>query len=827
VATWRRGTGRGDGEWQPIGEKDQRGGGGTVKLSTTHRRRLRPLRMVAWTAAVTAGVGLIAAGSIPFSPPAASTAPLTLTQAWVHDLNDAPCGVAEASPVEVSLEGSGPSVEVGDRAGDLYAFGLSDGSVPAGWSASPPSATIASGQACGISGNDGATTSAAVGTNGISVPGNPPIDSTASVVPTPAGSDVYFDAGNAADPAVGGYYAYGPGGTLLWNEDATNPSTDAVPDTGVQASPTVGSAGGVPFVVAGSLGQRTDALRTADGTPLSGWPFFSADSVFSTAAVGDLYGTGQDEVVVGGASTAGFAYGRQYQNGGHLRILNDHGGLICAANSNEEVDSSPAVGPILPGGALGIATGTGTFYAGSDEDTVKVFDTQCDQVWSDTLDGATGGSPALADVRGNGQLAVVEGTDQSGGAGSVWALDAGTGAVIWKAPAIGAVIGSVTTADLSGDGYQDVIVATTAGLEILDGKTGAELVDVDDGSGKGGVAAGQVYGFQNAPLVTDDPDGAIGITVAGYFAVPHSPDHDVQGMVQHFTVDGSNGALVDEAGGWPQFHHDPQLSGFAGTATSHLAGCQIPPAASNGYLTVASDGGVFSFGGQQFCGSTGNIHLNKPVVGMAMAPDNGGYWLVAADGGVFTFGDAQFYGSTGAVHLNQPIVGMAATPDGRGYWLVAADGGVFTFGDAQFYGSGVAVPNAHVVGLAPTPDGAGYWEATSNGTVLAFGDAGFFGDAHGLTLAAPIVGIAPDPVTGGYWLVGADGGVFAFNAPFLGSTGAVPLHQPVVGLEGTDDGGGYWILAADGGVFTYGDAPFSGSEGGTRLNAPMVGIAGF
>jgi hypothetical protein len=783
--------------------------------------------MVAGAAAVTLIAGLITVGSTPFSPPTESTSPLTLTQDWVRVLDDAPCGVAEASPVKVSLDQAGPSVEVGDRAGALYAFGLSDGSVPAGWSSAPPSATIGSGQACGITGNDSATTSAAVGVNGVDVPGNPPIDSTASVVPTPAGSDVYFDAGNAADPTVGGYDAYGPGGTPLWSEVATNPSTDVVPDTGVQASPAVGSAAGVPFVVAGSLGQETDALRTADGGQIGGWPFFSADSVFSTAAVGDLYGTGQDEIVVGGASTAGVAYGRRYQNGGHLRILNDHGGLICAANPDEEVDSSPAVGPILPGGALGVAAGTGTFYPGSDENTVKVFDAQCNQVWSDSLDGATGGSPALADIRGDGQLALVEGTDQGGSTGSVWALDAGNGAVIWRVPAIGAVIGSVTTADLSGDGYQDVIVPTAAGLEILDGKTGAELVHVDDGSGNGGVADGQVYGFQNAPLVTDDPGGAIGITVAGYFAVPDSPDHDVQGMVQHFTVGGSNGALVDEVGGWPQFHHDPQLSGFAGPATSSLARCQMPPAASNGYLTVASDGGVFSFGGQQYCGSTGNIALNQPVVGMAMAPDNGGYWLVAADGGVFCFGAAQFYGSTGAVHLNQPIVGMAATPDGRGYWLVAADGGVFTFGDAQFYGSGASVPNAHVIGLAPTPDGDGYWEATSNGTVLAFGDAGFFGSAQRLTLAAPIVGIAPDPVTGGYWLVGADGGVFAFNAPFLGSTGPVPLHEPVVGMEATDDGGGYWIVAADGGVFSYGDAPFSGSEGGTRLNAPMVGIAGF
>jgi len=35
------------------------------------------------------------------------------------------------------------------------------------------------------------------------------------------------------------------------------------------------------------------------------------------------------------------------------------------------------------------------------------------------------------------------------------------------------------------------------------------------------------------------------------------------------------------------------------------------------------------------------------------------YFLVAADGGVFPFGSAHFFGSTGNIKLNQPIVGMA------------------------------------------------------------------------------------------------------------------------------------------------------------------------
>ena len=80
---------------------------------------------------------------------------------------------------------------------------------------------------------------------------------------------------------------------------------------------------------------------------------------------------------------------------------------------------------------------------------------------------------------------------------------------------------------------------------------------------------------------------------------------------------------------------------------------------------MASDGGIFAFGDAAFYGSTGAIHLNKPIVGMAATPDGKGYWLVASDGGIFAFGDAAFYGSTGAIHLNKPIVGMAATPDGR------------------------------------------------------------------------------------------------------------------------------------------------------------------
>ena len=76
---------------------------------------------------------------------------------------------------------------------------------------------------------------------------------------------------------------------------------------------------------------------------------------------------------------------------------------------------------------------------------------------------------------------------------------------------------------------------------------------------------------------------------------------------------------------------------------------------------------------------------------MTRTPTGRGYWMVASDGGIFTFGDAEFHGSTGGIHLNKPIVTMQRTVTGLGYWLIASDGGVFSFGDAGFFGSTGAI----------------------------------------------------------------------------------------------------------------------------------------
>ena len=271
----------------------------------------------------------------------------------------------------------------------------------------------------------------------------------------------------------------------------------------------------------------------------------------------------------------------------------------------------------------------------------------------------------------------------------------------------------------------------------------------------------------------------------------------------------------------------PTTTTVAGAPAAGATPLGVAASAQSGYRLVASDGGVFAFGGARFFGSTGALKLNKPIVGMATTSSGDGYWLVASDGGVFAFGDARFLGSTGALRLNAPIVAMTPTPSGLGYRLVAADGGIFAFGDASFHGStGATKLNKPIVGISATPSGKGYWLVASDGGVFSFGDARFAGSTGAITLARPVVGMAGTPSGGGYRLVASDGGIFAFgDARFLGSTGALKLNRPVVGMASTATGGGYWLVASDGGIFAFGDARFLGSTGAATLNLPMVGMA--
>ena len=251
------------------------------------------------------------------------------------------------------------------------------------------------------------------------------------------------------------------------------------------------------------------------------------------------------------------------------------------------------------------------------------------------------------------------------------------------------------------------------------------------------------------------------------------------------------------------------------------------PTGANGYRMVAADGGIFTFGERDFHGSTGNMTLNKPIVGGATdVSDYDGYWIVASDGGVFTF-NAEFHGSLGGTTLTSPAVEIEPTPTGTGYWIVQANGKVTAFGGAKHHGDmSTKALNKPIIGMSVAPDGLGYWLVAEDGGIFNFGSAGFFGSNGDKTLNAPVIDLAPMPDGEGYYLVAKDGGVFTFGtAQFWGSTGAMTLNQPVIAMLVLPNGAGYWLAASDGGIFSFGpQADFLGSMGGTKLNAPVLDL---
>jgi hypothetical protein len=167
----------------------------------------------------------------------------------------------------------------------------------------------------------------------------------------------------------------------------------------------------------------------------------------------------------------------------------------------------------------------------------------------------------------------------------------------------------------------------------------------------------------------------------------------------------------------------------------------VPSVGDNGYFLVASDGGVFAFGGAKFEGSCPGIGGCPGGAADAVVPDasGNGYWVVTAAGYVTSFGDAAAYGSPGP--LGEPVAAAVRSWDGNGYYILYPDGVVYAYGDAVNYGSA----NGEVGGSNPastiftTSDGAGYWIVSSNGSVLTFGDAPYDGGTNNLHLNGNII----------------------------------------------------------------------------------------
>jgi hypothetical protein len=702
----------------------------------------------------------------------ATASPTDPVQVWKRPLTT--LAAVESSPVAADLDRNG-SVDIafGTIDGWVHALKGADGGDVAGW---PQKTTDSIASSPAVADTDG--------------DGNP---------------ELFVGSGDHASPG-GALYSYDHNGSLRFRYQASDPHKASL---AIHATPALGdvNADGTPDATFGALGLKAWSLSQSGGVN-AGWPYYTDDTTFSSAALVDVNGDGSTDVVVGGDSTAG---GPIDHKGGLVRALTGSGQLLWEFRINDIVRSSPSVGDIDGDGRAEIVFGAGNFYQASDSTKVFALDLsgRLKPGWPKQTDGWTQGSPAIADVNGDGRLDVAMGTWRPEGHGSVyaWSGDGGQLPGFPQGITSGPVLGSVVTADFNGDGAQDILVPTTRGAWAFNGRNGALLFKLAD----------LKISLQNSPAVTDaDGDGLLDIFIAG-----EDNERPGKAVAYRFEVPAAAGGKMG-AGAWPMFRRDAQRSGSWSDVPLSRSFCNSPGA---GYWLTAADGGIFAFCEARFHGSTGSIKLAQPIVGMTPTLSGNGYWLVARDGGLFAFGDAGFFGSTGDIKLARPIVGMTPTPSGRGYWMVASDGGVFAFGDAGFFGSTGDIKLAQpIVGMTPTPSGRGYWIVASDGGIFAFGDATFLGSTGGTKLVKPIVGMATS--RNGYWLVASDGGIFAFgDAAFLGSTGHLRLAQPIVGMSKTSSGNGYWMVASDGGIFAFGDAQFAGSTGGIRLAQPIVGMA--
>ena len=592
------------------------------------------------------------------------------------------------------------------------------------------------------------------------------------------------------------------------------------PANAVYGAPAIGdvTGDGVNDVVFGSWDHTIYVVNGSCGVIASK---DNRDTVFSTPALFDVDGTGQLDIFIGGdASENSKVPGDSFNGGIFRRLRYDGSGTLAQVwdrRSTEAFQSGAAIGDITGDGQPEVVTGSGMYWCRTNRTCPTAPDSN--KVWAfnlfngadvpgwpkrATMNTTFNSAPALGDLDNDGVADVVIGSTSFNAPGDLagGAIDAFYSRGGRKSFVTGDVQqpGSVVIADVDGKAGNEVVFANTPRVSVL---SGSSLTDTGLDLG-GPIPLSHV----NAAAIGELQPGQWSVVTAGFLP------KDKSGRVDAFTIPTPTSAPwpmlgqnrfhrgADQLGlppiqcdsGYRLVAADGGVFAFGNSAFYGSTGAirlnqpivgSTPTPSNKGYWFVAADGGIFNYGDAKFYGSTGAIRLNQPIVGMAATPSGNGYWLVAADGGIFNYGDAKFYGSTGAIRLNQPIVGMAATPSGKGYWLVAADGGIFNYGDAKFYGSTGAIRlNRPIVGMAASPGGAGYWFVASDGGIFNYGDAKFYGSAGALALAKPVTGMRATPAGKGYWFVASDGGIFNYgDAEFCGSAGRLRLASPIVAMS--------------------------------------------
>ncbi len=345
---------------------------------------------------------------------------------------------------------------------------------------------------------------------------------------------------------------------------------------GIFGTPTVGDIDndGNLEIVVGAWNHYIYAWNL-DGSLVPGFPAIVYDTVWSSPTLVDLDGDGWLEIVIGGDMDGGNPASSIFgiPQGGVVWVI-PHDGDTRAARTASGIDpntyypgfpkhipgqviwSSPSIADIDQDGSLDIVVGTGLNYGGSAGANVHAW-----SAWG----APKAGFPAVVGDSVMASPAIGELVPSSPGLetaviskdGVVYVLSA-EGKRLWaqcnmddrKSCARGrGHHGTVSIADVNGDGRQEVVAPAEHWLRIFDGSTGSILAEDDmDGSTWVPVAA---------PLIANDTDGAR-IYVA---ATKNVVNDGAPGIGDHMRIyRWSTGASMGRAD-WPMFRHDAQRTG--------------------------------------------------------------------------------------------------------------------------------------------------------------------------------------------------------------------------------------------------------------------------